>query len=366
MPGEIDHDSLNNFVANEHIDWTGASAGTIHATNYTNTTYSEATGSAEGLMSTAHHDKLDGIEANADVTDTANVTSAGALMDSEVTNLSQVKSFDSSDYATAAQGSKADSAQQPPSEGAFANGDKTKLDGIASGATANTGDITRVKLLGDSGNYTIDSGNADITFQGDSVIETEIDDNTVLFAVDTASATGKGVVELATTAETTTGTDATRAVTPDGLKDSGYMGFEFIQLINAGFNYSYTAGTKVYVPLVGYNLERNSQFAANELLSYVAPYDGKLNQVVFRSEEACGSTVCGFHKSSTGTESPSGTASATVTVDMAADDTAYKFAFTSNNTFSAGDIINISFDPTNDANDTVFTAEFILDRSSGL
>ena len=40
VPGEIDHDSLNNFVTNEHIDWTSASAGTIHATNYTNTTYS--------------------------------------------------------------------------------------------------------------------------------------------------------------------------------------------------------------------------------------------------------------------------------------------------------------------------------------
>ena len=40
-------------------------------------------------------------------------------MDSEVTNLAQVKAFDSSDYATSAQGTKADSAQQPPSEGAF-------------------------------------------------------------------------------------------------------------------------------------------------------------------------------------------------------------------------------------------------------
>jgi len=54
--------------------------------------------------------KLDGIEANADVTDTANVTAAGALMDSEVTNLNQVKAFDSSDYATAAQGTLADNA----------------------------------------------------------------------------------------------------------------------------------------------------------------------------------------------------------------------------------------------------------------
>lgn len=34
-----------------------------------------------------------------------------------------------------------------------------------------------------------------------------------------ASDTAKGIVELATTAETTTGTDATRAVTPDGLHD---------------------------------------------------------------------------------------------------------------------------------------------------
>jgi hypothetical protein len=42
----------------------------------------------------------------------SNVANAGALMDSEVTNLAQVKAFDSSDYATAAQGSTADSALQ--------------------------------------------------------------------------------------------------------------------------------------------------------------------------------------------------------------------------------------------------------------
>ena len=54
--------------------------------------------------------KLDGIEALADVTDTTNVTAAGALMDSEVTNLAQVKAFDATDYATAAQGTTADAA----------------------------------------------------------------------------------------------------------------------------------------------------------------------------------------------------------------------------------------------------------------
>jgi len=56
--------------------------------------------------------KLNGIETGADVTDTTNVTSAGALMDSEVTNLAQVKAFDSADYATSAQGTLADTALQ--------------------------------------------------------------------------------------------------------------------------------------------------------------------------------------------------------------------------------------------------------------
>ena len=42
--------------------------------------------------------KLGTIEESADVTDTANVTAAGALMDSEVTNLADVKAFDTSDY----------------------------------------------------------------------------------------------------------------------------------------------------------------------------------------------------------------------------------------------------------------------------
>ena len=36
--GTIDHDSLANFVPAEHVDWAGASAGTIHASNYTDTT----------------------------------------------------------------------------------------------------------------------------------------------------------------------------------------------------------------------------------------------------------------------------------------------------------------------------------------
>jgi len=67
---------------------------------------------AKNSYPSADATKLAGIETGADVTDATNVASAGALMDSEVTNLAQVKAFDSSDYATASQGSTADSALQ--------------------------------------------------------------------------------------------------------------------------------------------------------------------------------------------------------------------------------------------------------------
>jgi hypothetical protein len=80
-----------------------------------------ATTAATAYATAAQGTKVDGIEANADVTDTTNVTAAGALMDSEVTNLAQVKAFDSSDYATAAQGTTADNAL--PKAGGTMTGD---------------------------------------------------------------------------------------------------------------------------------------------------------------------------------------------------------------------------------------------------
>ena len=85
---------------------------TVASDTGTDASIPAATTSAWGAMTDEDKTKLDGIEAGADVTDTLNVTAAGALMDSEVTNLAQVKAFDSSDYATAAQGLLADSAVQ--------------------------------------------------------------------------------------------------------------------------------------------------------------------------------------------------------------------------------------------------------------
>ena len=56
------------------------------------------------------------------------MTATGALMDSELTDLAGVK------------GVTISTLQPKPSEGAFANGDKTKLDAIEPGATADQTD----------------------------------------------------------------------------------------------------------------------------------------------------------------------------------------------------------------------------------
>jgi len=48
----LNHDSLAGFLANEHIDWTGASAGTIHSSNYVDNTDDTVSGSElEALIS---------------------------------------------------------------------------------------------------------------------------------------------------------------------------------------------------------------------------------------------------------------------------------------------------------------------------
>jgi len=77
--------------------------------------------SDSNVFTDADHTKLNGIEASADVTDSTNVAAAGALMDSEVSNLSDVKAFDAADYATAAQGTLAGNAL--PKSGGTMSGD---------------------------------------------------------------------------------------------------------------------------------------------------------------------------------------------------------------------------------------------------
>jgi len=79
---------------NVQADW-NASSGDAKILNKPNVQYTSAipnaTASQTGLATATQITKLNAIEASADVTDTTNVTAAGALMDSEVTNLAFVK-----------------------------------------------------------------------------------------------------------------------------------------------------------------------------------------------------------------------------------------------------------------------------------
>ena len=117
-----------------------------------------------------------------------------------------------------------------------------------------------------------------------------------------------------------------------------------------------TGTGKVYLPWSSIS-EASSINYYNNL---IAPYSGRLLKVVARSAEALGNTAIGFHKASDGTESPSTTATETITVDMSADDTSYTFDFTKTSSFDSGDVVAVSIDPTNTPNDSRVTSVWLF------
>ena len=87
---DADHSKLNAIEASATADQTNAEIrAAVEAATDSN------------VFTDADHSKLNAVEASADVTDTANVTAAGALMDSELTNLAAVKAINQSLVTTA-------------------------------------------------------------------------------------------------------------------------------------------------------------------------------------------------------------------------------------------------------------------------
>jgi hypothetical protein len=108
----VSHDSLQGFVANEHIDWTASSAGTIHASNYTDTdtTYTVGDGGlTQKNFTTALNTKLAGIEASATADQTGaeiktayeNNSNTNAYTDAEKTKLTNIETAATADQTDA-------------------------------------------------------------------------------------------------------------------------------------------------------------------------------------------------------------------------------------------------------------------------
>ena len=105
--------------------------------------------------------KLNGIEAGADVTDTTNVTAAGALMDSELTSEASVKALNQGVATT----------DSPTFAAATVTGEITANGGIALGdndtATFGAGDDLQIYHDG-SASRIVDSGTGGLTLQADA------------------------------------------------------------------------------------------------------------------------------------------------------------------------------------------------------
>ena len=136
-----------------------------------------------------------------------------------------------------------------------------------------------------------------------------------------ASDTATGVVELATAAETTTGTDATRAVTPDGLAGSEY-GVEVVGIMASDMTTAITtgdgkAGFMVPTKLNGWNLIR-----ANAGLLGAQSTSGLPTVQIRRVRSGSAADMLSTKITIDANESTSHTAATAPVVDTANDDVA--------------------------------------------
>jgi len=258
---------------------TSLSTGTVTSTTYginsdgsnNDVIIAAATTSASGVMTGADKSKLNGIEAGADVTDATNVNAAGAVMNSDTSTAPMSFVIDEDNMAS-------NSATKVPTQQsvkAYVDGNIAANDAMVFKGTIGTGGtltlaafnslavydagwaykvITAgtykgvVSEIGDLFIATVDRASGGVNADW-TVVQANLDgavigpasagNNKVAFFDGTsgklikdsgltlsgsntgdepsASTTVQGIIEIATITETNTGTDATRAVSPDGL-----------------------------------------------------------------------------------------------------------------------------------------------------
>ena len=204
--------------------------------------------------------KLDGIEASADVTDTANVTAAGALMDSELTSIASVKALDQGVATT----------------------DSPTFAGLTTSADVSFGDNDKaifgagsdLQIYHDGSNsYISDQGTGNLVLQGSNLTIEAADGTNYIAADDGVSVyiyhpDATNQVKLSTTS---TGIDVTGTATMDGLTVETTNGlnavlesansYQYLQFKNTqetnnylgfvGDDFSVTAANKKYLQVDG-------------------------------------------------------------------------------------------------------------------
>ena len=163
-------------------------------------------------FTTALKNKLDGIEASADVTDTTNVTAAGALMDSELTSITDVKALNQSVVSGASPTFSTANMTDASNKRFMTDAQESKLDGVESGADVT--DTANVKSALNANLTTLTIGDSDdtITIPGDLVVtgttttnnvETVSTSNGVVFEGNTADANEVTLLAATVTADRT-------------------------------------------------------------------------------------------------------------------------------------------------------------------
>jgi hypothetical protein len=261
-----DGTKLDGIEAGATADQTAAEIKTAYESNANTNAFTDADES-----------KLDGIEALADVTDTANVTAAGALMDSELTNITAVKALDQGVATT----------DSPSFAGLTASGEITANGGIALGdndkATFGASDDLQIYHDGSS-SYVEDAGSGNLILKsnGANIQFRDTSDNIIFKAAPNATTLYYAASQKLAT--TSTGIDVTGTATMDGLTVDGSLGSFAVQssgaevhfsrnnnndiLANGGTSASFTIGANNNLTFkTGATLTQRLQIASNGNLS---------------------------------------------------------------------------------------------------
>jgi hypothetical protein len=317
--------------------------GTIDlAATDTNTTYSEATGSAEGLMSIAHHDKLDGIETGADVTDTTNVTAAGALMDSELTDLAGVKSLDTSTLVTLA-GTQSITGGKTFTKPLILDGDKSVTAG-SDGVTLHV-DAQDITDSSTSGSGTAASFNH-VVVENPRLMAT----NSSVTTTNASTVYIKGA-PVASTNQTITNAYALYVAAgasyfgSSGITTSGIITGKQRQIYQQSF-IDDLGTTKHYLPWKDIN-EQTTIY--QEEVAMIAPYDGRIVSVTMRmsSVASTGNRTIGIHTVGPNTSQFTGGNWTEEEVEQVAisntdDNHVFYFVFDNAKHFESGELVTLS------------------------